>query len=200
MIFVEKSRVLFFYMILTSKYKKRPVCKGAFTEDLPEDEGNRPTYLLQCSYQKEEGKQIKEQVMREKKTGKWMFAALMGIWILTGTMSVPAESRSTIQLYVEDTEQGKEDNTGKIEEDKKNSQDQNNQTMAGVDQQQNDAESTGQEKQAKTATAVPTGDLSLEIRIGGWLLVSGTAIVGVLLLDHIRERKEEELDGTDTEK
>ena len=87
-----------------------------------------------------------------------------------------------------------------IEEDKKNSQDQNNQTMAGADQQQNDAESTGQEKQAKTATAVPTGDLSLEIRIGGWLLVSGTAIVGVLLLDHIRERKEEELDGTDTEK
>ena len=72
--------------------------------------------------------------------------------------------------------------------------------MAGADQQQNDAESTGQEKQAKTATAVPTGDLSLEIRIGGWLLVSGTAIVGVLLLDHIRERKEEELDGTDTEK
>lgn len=138
--------------------------------------------------------------MREKKTGKWMFAALMGIWILTGTVSVPAESRSTIQLYVEDTEQGKEDNTGKEEEDKKDSQDQGNQTMAGAGQQQNDAESAGREKQAEAVTAVPTGDLSLEIRIGEWLLVSGTAIVGVLFLDHIRERKEEELDGMDTGK
>ncbi len=149
---------------------------------------------------KRKEKQVKEQVMREKKTGKWMFAALMGIWILTGTVSVPAESRSTIQLYVEDTEQGKEDNTGKEEEDKKDSQDQGNQTMAGAGQQQNDAESAGQEKQAEAVTAVPTGDLSLEIRIGEWLLVSGTAIVGVLFLDHIRERKEEELDGMDTGK
>lgn len=192
--------VLLFYTILTNEYEKRLFCKGLFTEDLPEDEGNRTTYLLQCSYQKEEGKQVKEQVMREKKTGKWMFAALMGIWILTGTVSVPAESRSTIQLYVEDTEQGKEDNTGKEEEDKKDSQDQGNQTMAGSGQQQNDAESAGQEKQAEAVTAVPTGDLSLEIRIGEWLLVSGTAIVGVLFLDHIRERKEEELDGMDTGK
>ena len=146
--------------------------------------------------------------MREKKYGKWIGMILLGIFILTGSMSASAESRSTIQLYVEDSEQnesprpdtetGKNENPEKKDEDKNKNFKQNGQTGAEMDNKKQDG--TESSDREKLNTAAQTGDLWLEIRIGEWLLLSGTAIAGTLFLSRIIKKKEEEIDGTDTEK